>query len=466
MNKKLIFIIITIALLICLFYLVYRFQRAYKAIEVARKTLGYRVSCKNLPNPVFKKGKWKGILIDADITYTDGAHNIVPYDLDKDGKKELIADSYRSDTVMFYKCKGNPRDSMNWSRYVIDSSVGGGILRRPLLKFFKSILKEKLLGGFTSGAHYTAIADITDDGRDDLIVAGDYKRYDIILYETPEDITNVSKWKKYIIHKNKLYRTYYVEAGDIDGDGYKDIIFATKTDNSLGWLKNNRSLNEWPITWIDKNCVRCFNVRVSDINKDGQNDIIASEDDSINGGKLHLYRYSNNPMLQEEWIDNTIATFPVGHGVSVFEIMDIDKDGDLDIISGNNEGDVYVLDNPYPDSIYREWNKYKVNNYDLNSGHDFREIDIGDIDRDGDLDIIVADEGKNMLIWFENSGNTFYENWIMHTIDKSDQYLKWCHSVELGDIDGDGDLDVAVAAAGSNVFLWYSNEIKKPRNGK
>jgi hypothetical protein len=463
MRKKL---IIVIVLVIGLAHVGYRFHKVYRDIGRAKRELGYNIPCENLPTPVFKRAKWTGVLIDADITYTDGAHNIVPYDLDNDGRVELVANSYRADTLIVYKYDDDPHNPLNWSRYTIDFSVGGCNPKKPVMKFIKSVLRENLLGGFTGGAHYTAIADINGDGRDDLIVAGDYKRYDVVWYETPKEITNISSWEKHIVYSDDAHRTYHVEAGDIDGDGDQDIVFATKTDNSIGWLTNNGTSGEWPVTWVDNNCVRCYNVRVADIDKDGKNDIIAAEDDSIKGGKLHFYKYSTDPMSQINWTDNIVATFPAGHGVSIFEIVDIDRDGDLDIVTGNHQGDVYILENPYPDGIYEEWDKYKVNRYNIDSGHDLREIDVGDIDGDGDFDIIAADEGQNMIIWFENSETAFSNNWVHHIVDKSNQYLKWCHSVELGDIDGDGDLDVAVAVADSNVFLWYSNEIEKLREGK
>ncbi len=66
-------------------------------------------------------------------------------------------------------------------------------------------------------------------------------------------------------------------------------------------------------------------------------------------------------------------------------------------------------------------------------------------------------------MWFENPGATFCGGWREHVVDQSHVYLRWCHSVKLGDIDGDGDLDIAVAAAGSNVFLLYLNQHSTPK---
>lgn len=436
----------------------YKFYGVCQEITDAKMRLGYGISLKNLPGTTDVEGSWEAIVIDTDSNYTDGAHNIVPHDLDGDGRQELLANSYRSDALMMYTCSDKPRDPQNWKRHVIDDAVGGDIPVRHAAEFLKAVLRDKLLGGFTGGAHYTAVADMNSDGRDDLIVAGDLKYYDVVWYETPDDITQVSEWKKHVVYSNISQRTYHVETGDIDSDGDQDIVFATRENMSVGWLRNDGSPGPWAATFVDRECRRCYNARVADIDNNGRQDIVSSEDTSSAGGKLHLYCYSTDPSMPGNWTDHIIGHFPAGYGVSVFEINDIDGDGDLDVIIGNHQGDVYILENPYPHDTHREWQKHRVNSYDSKRDYSIREIDIGDIDNDGDPDIIVAVQSKDLVAWFENNGTTMYAGWQEHLITDPAVYLKWCHAVELDDIDNDGALDVAVAAAGSNAFLLYFNK--------
>lgn len=308
------------------------------------------------------------------------------------------------------------------------------------------------LGGFTSGAHYTAIADLNNDGRDDLIIACDRKKYDIVWFKTPTKITDISAWKKHIVYRNDSHRTYHVETGDIDGDGDTDIVGVGATDPGLVLLINSRAGESWDIVLIEKLLSGFGTVRIADIDKDGKNDIIAKG----NGGAVYLYSYFTDPANPMDWKRWTIASHMSG---GVFELADMDGDGDIDILAVDYRvAKLYLLQNPYPTDVRRsEWARYLIDN-----DCDAREIAVGDIDGDGDMDIIIADEGMyssqksaNSVIWFKNDGRTFYNNWERHIVDKSDKYLNWCHHVELSDIDGDGDFDIAVAAAGSNTFLLY-----------
>jgi hypothetical protein len=445
-TKKYIVLIFLVLLVLGAFYIALKLHIEFRD----RRNSGYNSPCDCSNIKTFTAGSWKGILLDDDIKYTDGAHNIVPYDFDGDGQVELIANSYRSDSLMIYTYKTDSHKKVNWARHVIDSSVGGGIPKTPLWQYIKSSISVKLLDGFLGGAHYTAVADLNGDGRTDLIVAGDRKKYDVVFYEAPENITDISAWKKHVLYKNDAHKTYHLEVGDIDKDGDLDVVLATKQDKRIGWLENKGEPMDWPVTWIDVNVPFAFNIRVSDLDRDGRNEVIASQDTPSIGGKLHLYSYSGDPKVKQNWRHNRIADLPNMQGLNVFEIADIDNDSNLDIVTGNQHGGIFLLKNPHPANINKIWESFIIA-----GDWDSREIDVGDIDSDGDQDILIADQKHNRLVWFENNGKNFCSKWSMNIIDESDLYLNWVHHVELADIDRDNILDIAVAAAGSNTFLCY-----------
>ena len=61
-------------------YIGYKYYKAYYEIELSNIKFGYKTQCENIPSNIFKRGLWDGLIIDNNYLYTDGAHNIIPYD--------------------------------------------------------------------------------------------------------------------------------------------------------------------------------------------------------------------------------------------------------------------------------------------------------------------------------------------------------------------------------------------------
>ena len=83
-----------------------------------------------------------------------------------------------------------------------------------------------------------------------------------------------------------------------------------------------------------------------------------------------------------------------------------------------------------------------------------------DIDKDGDMDVLGVSAGLNIIAWYENDGN-YPVSWSRHVIGSS---FAGARSVDAGDIDGDGDIDIAGAALDDNEIAWWRNDGGSPIN--
>lgn len=128
---------------------------------------------------------------------------------------------------------------------------------------------------------------------------------------------------------------------------------------------------------------------------------------------------------------------------------DIDGDGDFDIaatIFGNNDLVWYEKDG-------LEWTKHMIDSAMGGVG-----VIISDIDGDAMPDITVAAWGLNKVKWYKNGGGSPI-TWTPFTIDES---LSGAEFVTVGDIDRDGDADVAATSYTAGLLVWYENDGGEP----
>ena len=222
-----------------------------------------------------------------------------------------------------------------------------------------------------------------------------------------------------------------VTTGDIDADGDLDMVCANYGSNSVSIGFNNGNglfggtvnlgVGTQPTT-----------VQLADIDSDGDLDILTT---SRNTNAV-VVRLNNGAGSF-----STGPTIGVGAAPSDLALADIDRDGDLDLLVTNASGaSVSVrLNNGFGAFA-------GTTTLALPAGSTPTGLGAGDVDADGDLDLVVAQGTGGQVITYLNNGfGTFTRQYAALELASTSFGPAVTLGVTLGDVDGDGDLDVVTA---------------------
>ena len=239
-------------------------------------------------------------------------------------------------------------------------------------------------------------------------------------------------------------------SGDVDGDGRTDIIHIAN-DSGLVITRFANPNGSYRLASFqsssDRSLLGSGTWQVGDVNGDGKTDLVHIAN---NSGQVINWLSNGDGSYNVVWFQTSSDTCLVSCGS--WQSGDINGDGKMDLIHiANDDGNVITWISNGNGQYTVVWFKSGADTCLKSCG----KWVSGDFNGDGLSDILhIANDSGNMISWFSIGDGSYSVSWFGNS---GDVCLITCGSWQVGDVNGDGKLDlIHLMNDDGAIATWFS----------
>lgn len=257
------------------------------------------------PDEPFSGAPWKYRTVDDEIL---GSHCVLAGDVNKDGKLDLIANSFQDESktrfpfsIVWLEIPDDWATAKQWNRHVFADRDAPG------------------------GSHYMGLGDLNNDGRPDIACGAKGAPFAngewFAWWEQPADATKA--WKKHLLSDNHPGASN-IHPVNVNGDEHMDIVATRGHGKGILWFKGP----DFKEVEIDPEIAGPHTLVTADLDDDGDVDVaVCGRGDD---GTAAWYQNDGTGKFQRFDID-------AGQGSYDLRAVDMDGDGDLDLLNAGHQ---------------------------------------------------------------------------------------------------------------------------------
>jgi hypothetical protein len=327
------------------------------------------------PGPRKSREPWAQVTVGKVLD----AEDAIFADLDRDGTLEVVSCTEgQTRTVFWHRFSGNPSELMNadrWSTHAFPATI-------QLQQWMQTIAM-----------------DVDGEGSLDLVLASKNSAGTVGWLQAPPRADDLAAWKFHPLREAGWVMT--LVAQDMDADGDPDVVFSDRKGARIGvfWLENPgtnaiRRRIPWREHAIGARGREAMFADIADVNADGLLDV------AVAVKQLEIVLCLQHP--RGTWQERIIRLDGrnLGHAKAV-RIADLNQDNLPDMVftcegaKAQREGIVWLEQHPTG-----PWKQHSLGGPD---GLKYDLIQLLDLDADGDLDVITCEETDQLgVVWYEN----------------------------------------------------------------